>query len=44
MNTPYDPTTECPSKLKELARENPTSSLLIAVGCDNGESVSVSKR
>ena len=33
MNTPYDPTPECPSKLKDLARENPTSSLLIAVGC-----------
>ncbi len=33
MNTPSHPTNECPSKLRDLACENPTTSLLVAVGC-----------
>ena len=30
---PSQPTTECHSKFRELACENPTRSLLVAVGC-----------
>lgn len=33
MNTPIRPDTECHSKLGEYAAENPSSALLIAVGC-----------
>ncbi len=33
MNTRSDPATECATKLNRLARENPTRSLLFAIGC-----------
>lgn len=33
MNIPTRPITECTSKLRELAREHPTRTLLTAVGC-----------
>src|SRR2546430_1665111 len=33
MKTPPSPATECPSKLHHFARENPTRTVLIAVGC-----------
>lgn len=32
MNTPSSPITECTSKFERLARENPTRSLLVAIG------------
>ena len=33
MNTPSHPENECSSKFRELACENPTRSILVAVGC-----------
>lgn len=33
MSTPSRPITECASKLQKLARENPTRTLLAAIGC-----------
>ena len=33
MSTPSSPVTECASRLHRFARENPTRTLLIAVGC-----------
>ena len=33
MNPPSSPLTECASKLNRFARENPTRTLLVAIGC-----------
>ncbi len=33
MNTPSSATTECASKLNRFTRENPTQSLIFAIGC-----------